>query len=153
MCLRLLYNALGWFYMCWAHFICSYISEEEFSVRLMGERLQGLSHLSRQMSLWKQAKAPDNKHFSAISHSSSPPTQHIYYSVNPHHLFSLTAIDWPASCRQGLDIIFPPRDMASGSIFSLLVKLFQPLAYQLGSIIPHIKVHFFKHIFSPLLGI
>lgn len=36
MCLKLLYNALGGFYMCWAHFICSYISQGEFSVVLMG---------------------------------------------------------------------------------------------------------------------
>lgn len=108
MCLRLFYNALGGLYLCWAHFICSYISQEEFSVRLMGaihsdwvtcrdkwahvKRLrQWIISLSKQIPTFPLL-FPSNK-------------QHIYYSVNPcwflsHHVFSSAEIDWPASWRQ-----------------------------------------------------
>lgn len=117
MCLRLFYNALGELYMCWAHFICSYISQEEFSVRLMGAIH---SDWVTCRDKWAHVKRPRQW---IISLSKQIPTfsflfpsnkQHIYYSVNPcwfylimySHLLKL--IDLHLEDRR-MDLIFPTK--------------------------------------------
>lgn len=142
MCLRLFYNALGGLYMCWAHFICSYISQEEFSVRVMGTIH---SDWVTCRDKWAHGNRPRRW---IISISKQIPTfpflfpsniQHIYYSVSPcwfqlimySHLLRL--IDLHLEDREWISF-FPPSDGASGSIFSLLVKLLQPLEHRLQSI-------------------
>lgn len=118
MCLRLFYNALGGLYMCWAHFICSYISQEEFSVRLMGTiHSDWVTCRDKWAHAWKQAEAVDNKHFKANSHFSLfislQYTAHLLFRepslILAHHVFSPATIDWPASWRQRMDIIFPTK--------------------------------------------
>lgn len=116
-CLRLFYNALGELYMCWAHFICSYISQEEFSVRLMG------AIHSDWVTCWDKCAGGNRPRQWIISISKQIPTfpflfpsnkQHIYYSAKPRriHLIMyshpLELID-PHLQDKRMDIIFPTK--------------------------------------------
>lgn len=108
MCLRLFYNALGELYMCWAHFICSYISQEEFSVRLMGA-----IHSDWVTCRDKWAHGNRQRQW-MISISKQSPTFPFYFPpINSIFtiqwtladsisscILSSAEIDWPASWRQ-----------------------------------------------------
>lgn len=142
MYLRLFYNALGGLYMCWAHFICSYISQEEFSVRLMGtvhcdwvtcrDKWAGgngprkwIISISKQIPTFLVLFPSDKKHFHY------PASPRWFRPIMYSHLPPL--ID--PNLDDGTEIIFSHQVMGvSGSIFSLLLKLLQPLEYQLRSI-------------------
>lgn len=117
MCLRLFYNALGGLYMCWAHFICSYISQEEFSVRLMA------TIHTDWVTCWDGWALGKRPRWWIISISKQIPTfpflfpsniKHIYYSVNPGwfqlimYSHSLRLIDLHLEDKR-MDIIFPTK--------------------------------------------
>lgn len=116
MCLRLFYNALGGLYMCWAHFICSYISQEEFSVRLMGTVH---SDWVTCRDKWARGNRPRrwiisiSKQIPAFPLLLPSNIQHIYYSLNPcgfqliKYSRLLRLIDLHLEDR--IDMIFPTK--------------------------------------------
>lgn len=143
MCLKLLYNALGGLYMCWAHFICSYISQGEFSVELMGAVH---SEWVTCGDKWAHGSKPGSWiimnfrvnsllfHFYLLPIYCTFTMQWTCVSLGSS--FILTWGNW-LTCilkTENRYNFFPPSKVVSGSIFSLSFKLLQPLEYQLKSI-------------------